>query len=266
MDRSYLLWHGYRVCISERGNGPPLFLVPGLGCGADLWEPFMEYFPHRRLISFDAPGTGRSSTPLYPVSIAQLAALAAAVLDDRGVTQTDVVGFSYGGAVSQQLARDYPERVARLVLAATNCGIGAVLGSPDTLAVMTTPLRFYSATYFERVAADLYGGVTGRDPDKVQSAIGQRSRTPPSSYGYAMQLLGGFGWSSFGFLHEIPHETLVILGDDDPLVPVANGRMLAERIPRAELHIVERAGHLLLWDEPERVAPRIGQFVNQLGG
>lgn len=265
MDRSYLRWRGYRVCISERGSGPPLFLVPGIGCGADLWEPFMEYFPHRRLISFDAPGTGRSSTPLYPVTITQLAALAAAVLDERGVAQTDVVGFSYGGAVSQQLARDYPERVARLVLAATNCGIGAVLGSPDTLAVMTTPLRFYSSTYFERVAADLYGGVTSRDPDKLQSAGGQRRRTPPNSYGYAMQLLGGMGWSSFGFLQEIPHETLVILGDDDPLVPVANGRMLAERIPRAQLEIVERAGHLLLWDEPERVAPRIHQFVNQPG-
>lgn len=266
MERSYLQWRGYRICVSERGSGPPLFLVPGIGCGADLWQPFMEYFPDRRLISFDAPGTGRSSTPLYPVSIVQLAALAAAVLDDRDVEQSDVIGFSYGGAVSQQLARDYPERVARLVLAATNCGIGSFLGSPDTLAAMATPMRFYSENYFERVASALYGGVTGRDRDKLEVAAGQRRSMPPSSYGYAMQLLGGMGWSSFGFLHEIPHETLVILGDDDPLIPVANGHMLAERIPRAELQIVERAGHLLLWDEPERVAPRIGQFVNQVGG
>jgi poly(3-hydroxyalkanoate) depolymerase len=264
VERSFLKWRGYRICVSERGSGAPLFLVPGIGCGADLWQPFMEHFPDRRLVSFDAPGTGRSSTPLYPVSIVQLAALAAAVLDDREVDQTDVIGFSYGGAVSQQLARDYPERVARLVLAATNCGLGSFLGSPDTLAAMATPMRFYSASYFDRIASDLYGGVTGRDADKRQTAIGQRRSMPPNSYGYAMQLLGGFGWSSFGFLHELPHETLVILGDDDPLVPVANGHLLAERIPRAELEIVERAGHLLLWDEPERVAPRIGQFVNQL--
>jgi pimeloyl-ACP methyl ester carboxylesterase len=70
------------------------------------------------------------------------------------------------------------------------------------------------------------------------------------------------GWSSWSFLPEIPHETLVICGDEDPLVPVANCRMLADRIPRAELEIVERAGHLLLWDEPERVAPRIARFMS----
>jgi poly(3-hydroxyalkanoate) depolymerase len=265
MEHSYILWRDLRICISERGSGAPLFLVPGIGCSAEMWEPFMEYFPDRHLISFDAPGTGRSATPLYPVSVVSLATLAVAVLDACGVRQTDVVGFSYGGAVSQQLARDYPDRINRLVLAATNCGLGAVLGSPEALRAMATPLRFYSAAYFERIAPDVYGGATGRDPGRRQDAIGRRRRSPPNSYGYAMQLLGGFGWSSFGFLHEIPHETLVILGDDDPLVPLANGRMLAERIPRAELTIVERAGHLLLWDEPERVAPRIGRFVDGIG-
>jgi poly(3-hydroxyalkanoate) depolymerase len=256
-----MLWRGYRICVLERGSGRPLFLVPGIGCSADMWEPFMEYFPDRRLVSFDAPGTGRSSTPVFPVSVPSLAALAAAVLDDRGIESTDVIGFSYGGAVCQQLAYDYPGRVERLVLAATTCGLGAVLGSPEALAVLATPYRFYSAGYFERVAADVYGGVTGRDAGKLQSAADQRRRQPPNSYGYAMQLLGGFGWSSLAFLHEIVHETLVILGDDDPLVPIENGHMLAGRIPRAELEIVERAGHLLLWDEPERVAPRIGHFM-----
>ena len=75
------------------------------------------------------------------------------------------------------------------------------------------------------------------------------------------RLLGGMGWSSWSFLHEIRHETLVVCGDDDPLVPLVNARMLAARIPRATLEVVERAGHLLLWDEPERIAPQIGHFV-----
>jgi poly(3-hydroxyalkanoate) depolymerase len=247
--------------VSECGYGRPLFLVPGIGCSADMWAPFMGYFPSRRLISFDAPGTGRSSTPLYPVPVSALAALAAAVLDNRGVQCTDVIGFSYGGAVSQQLAYAYPERVSRLVLAATNCGVGSFWGSPSAMAVMTTPLRFYSQVFFENVAADVYGGVTGRDPARRVNASGARLRLPPSSYGYAMQLLGGMGWSSYGFLPEIRHETLVVCGDDDPLVPLVNARMLAERIPNARLEVVERAGHLLLWDEPERVAPQIGQFV-----
>jgi poly(3-hydroxyalkanoate) depolymerase len=254
-------WRAHQICVSEHGRGKPLFLVPGIGCSADMWQPFMHYFPNRRILSFDAPGAGRSSTPLYPVQVSALASLAAAVLDDRGVECSDVIGFSYGGAIAQQLAYDYPERVRRLVLAATSCGLGAFWGSAAAMAVMATPLRFYSPSYFDRVAAELYGGVTGRDAVKRQSAGGARRRLPPSSYGYAMQLMGGYGWSSWSFLPDIPHETLVVCGDDDPLVPVANARMLAARLPRATLEVVERAGHLLLWDEPERVAPQIGRFV-----
>jgi len=261
VKREFIGWRGHQICVSEHGRGRPLFLVPGIGCSADMWAPFIDYFPSRHIISFDAPGAGRSSTPLCPVPVASLAALAAAVLDDRGIECTDVVGFSYGGAIAQQLAYDYPERVRRLVLAATNYGLGSFFGKPVAMAAMATPLRFYSATYFERIAAHMYGGVTGRDPAKRSNASGERRRLPPSSYGYAMQLLGGVGWSSWGFLPKIPHETLVVCGDDDPLVPVANARMLAARIPRAKLEVVERAGHLLLWDEPERVAPQIGQFV-----
>jgi len=238
-----------------------LLLVPGIGCGADMWAPFMDHFPDRRLISFDAPGTGRSTVPLYPISVAALAALAVKVLDDREVERTDVIGFSYGGAVAQQLAYGYPGRVARLVLAATTCGLGSVLGSLAALSVLATPLRFHSASYFERVAARVYGGATGRDSARRQSAINQRRNLPPTSYGYAMQLIGGIGWSSWAFLPAIKHETLVICGDSDPLVPTANGKLLAARIPRAKLEVVEQAGHLLLWDEPERVAPRIGRFV-----
>jgi pimeloyl-ACP methyl ester carboxylesterase len=261
LKREFIEWRGQQICVSEHGRGRPLFLVPGIGCSADMWAPFIDYFPSRRIISFDAPGAGRSSLPLFPVPVRSLAALAAEVLDSRGVDCSDVIGFSYGGAIAQQLAHDYPERVRRLVLAATNCGLGSFWGAPNAVAAMATPLRFYSALYFEHVAANVYGGVTGRDAAKRQNAAGARRRLPPTSYGYAMQLLGGCCWSSWSLLPNIPHETLVVCGDDDPLVPVVNARMLAERIPRATLEVVERAGHLLLWDEPERIAPQIGHFV-----
>jgi poly(3-hydroxyoctanoate) depolymerase len=260
VKREFIEWRGHRICVSEHGRGRPLLLVPGIGCSADMWAPFIDYFPSRRVISFDAPGAGRSSTPLCPVPVASLAALAAAVLDEREVERTDVVGFSYGGAIAQQLAYDYPDLVSKLVLAATNCGLGSFFGRPHAMVAMATPLRFYSETYFESIAANVYGGVTGRDAKKRSNASSARRRTPPSSYGYAMQLLGGFGWSSWSYLPQIRHETLVVCGDDDPLVPLADARMLATRIPRAKLAVVERAGHLLLWDEPERVAPQIGKF------
>ena len=228
-----------------------------------MWAPFAAEFPKRRIIRFDMPGTGLSSTPLYPISIATLAHLSIAVLDHCATPRADVIGFSYGGAVAQQIAYDHPQRIRRLVLAATTCGVGAVPGSIAAMTALATPLRFYSRSYFEQVAAALYGGATGRDTEARKEQIRIRSHAPPpSSYGYAMQMLGANGWSSLPFLSAIPHETLVITGDDDPLVPVENARILADRIPRARLKIVKRAGHLLLWDDAPNVAARVRSFIN----
>jgi pimeloyl-ACP methyl ester carboxylesterase len=255
-------WRGHRVHVTETGQGDPLLLVPGIGNSTNMWTPFIEQFTTRRVIRLDAPGTGLSSTPVFPVSVPALADLLAAVLDDREAPWADVVGFSYGGAVAQQFAFNHPSRVRRLVLAATFCGVGAVPGSLEALAAITTPLRYYSPTYFERTAAATCGGVAGRCSETRSRMMAARREQPPSPYGYALQILGITGWSSWPFLDLIPHETLVISGDDDPLVPVANAMMLASRIPRATLEIVADGGHLLLWDDAKNLGNRIGRFVN----
>src|SRR5437763_16434822 len=99
------------------------------------------------------------------------------------------------------------------------------------LAALMTPLRDYSPSYFNRTAGYAYGGATERDEAVREEMMIARHKRPPSAYGYTMQLLGAFGWSSMPFLTQIPHETLVISGDDDPLIPVANAEMLARCIP-----------------------------------
>ena len=262
MPHQYIAWRGNRVHVTEAGDGDPLLLITGLGGNTEMWTPFIERLMYRRIIRFDAPGTGLSSTPLFPIPVATLSDLVAAVLDACDVPIADVVGFSYGGAVAQQLAYDHPTRVRRLVLASTTCGMYGIPGRFDALAGLMTPLRYYSPSYYERTAEATFGGMTGRDSAARRRMMVARRRQPPSPYGYAMQLLGAMGWTSWPFLHHIPHETLVIAGDDDPLIPVANAEMLARRIPRAQLEIVEGAGHLFLWDDAADNAARIGRFLD----
>jgi pimeloyl-ACP methyl ester carboxylesterase len=79
--------------------------------------------------------------------------------------------------------------------------------------------------------------------------------------GYAMQIAGAAGWSSLPFLHKIPHETLIVVGDDDPLVPVANAYQLGSLIPRSRVEIAENAGHLFLWDDGIREGVVINEFL-----
>ena len=263
MNDDRLDWQGHRIHVVETGAGDPLLLMSGLGCHTGMWTSFVKEFADRHIIRFDMPGTGRSSTPVYPLGVAALAKLAVAVLDHCATPHADVVGFSLGGAVAQQTAYEYPERIRRLVLAGTTCGVGGVFGSMYAMTALATPLRLYSPTYFEQVAAGLYGGATGRDPAiRAQITRSRSTAPPPSWYGYAMQMLAANGWSSLPFLADIPHETLVISGDDDPLVPVENAQILANQIPRAKLAIVKRAGHLFLWDDAQNAVARIRPFID----
>jgi pimeloyl-ACP methyl ester carboxylesterase len=266
MERDFLSWRAHRVHVKVTGEGDPLLLITGLGGSTHMWTQFAHEFPNRRVIRFDAPGTGQSSVPLSPVSVAGIADLAAAILDDLGVELTDVVGFSYGGAVAQQLAYSHPGRVRRLVLAATSCGVWAVPGSFQAMSRLMTPLRYYLPASFERSSGAQYGGLTDRDVSVRHRMMADRRRHPPSPYGYTMQILGTLGWSSLPFLTRIPHDTLVICGDDDPLIPVANAQLLARRIPHARLEISSRSGHLFLWDEAKRLAARIAHFLDGHAG
>jgi poly(3-hydroxyoctanoate) depolymerase len=266
MERDFVSWRGHRVYVKATGQGEPLLLITGLGGSTDMWTPFAQQFQHRRVIRFDVPGMGLSSLPMAPIPVAGIAELAVAVLDDLDVECADVVGYSYGGAVAQQLAFKYPERVCRLVLAATNCGLGAVPGSYAAMVSLSTPLRYYSETYFDRNAAALYGGMTARDLSMRRRMMVERHLHPPSAYGYSMQILGALGWSSLPFLSRIPHDTLVISGDDDPLIPVVNAETLARRIPRARLEIVKRSGHLFLCDEAKRLSVRVRRFLDAGAG
>ncbi|MGD8323713.1 MAG: alpha/beta hydrolase [Gammaproteobacteria bacterium] len=261
MDSSFLFWRGHKIHVAERGSGDPLLLINGLGGHIEMWEALLHHFDGHRIIAFDSPGAGKSSIPMTPVPIARIAELCAAVLTDRGVEWADVIGYSYGGAIAQQFAYDFPSRVRRLVLAATTCGIGGTPGSPRALTVLSTPVRFYSKTYFDRTAELTFGGRTGRNAHVRAEIMESRHKNPPSMMGYAMQIAGAAGWSSLPFLHKIPHETLIVVGDDDPLVPVANAYQLGSLIPRSRVEIAENAGHLFLWDDGIREGVVINEFL-----
>jgi len=260
--RDYTLFTGgHQLHVRELGTGEPLLLLMGLGGNVEMWSPLLAHLTGRRVLAFDAPGTGRSTTPIMPVPVPALADIAAAVLDRAGVGLADVLGYSYGGAVAQQLAVSHPHRVRRLVLAATNAGVGSEPANPDASTALLSPVRYYHPGLFAASAQTVYGGNIGRDPALQAELYAARSSNPPSAYGYALQLIGGAGWSSLPFLHEIIQQTLVLCGDDDPLVPIANSRLLADRIPNAQLRVLTGSGHLLVMDDARRCALHIGRFL-----
>jgi poly(3-hydroxyoctanoate) depolymerase len=254
---------GHQVHTMAMGTGEPLLLLMGLGGNCDMWEPLLPHLETRKVIAFDAPGPGRSSTPAWPVSVPSLADLAATVLAHHNVTAADVLGYSYGGAVAQQLAVRHPSLVRRLVLAATTMGAGSAPGNPEAAKELASPLRYYLPELFERTAATVYGGRVGRDAALRAEMAKSRSEHPPSAYGYALQLMAGWGWTSRPFAERINQPTLIVSGDEDPLVPVENARELNEAIPHSELRLIPGGGHLLLLDDAPATARLINDFLDR---
>ena len=220
---------GLRVAARTTGSGDPVLLLNGMSRPMASWEFVAGALQDRTVIAFDAPGVGASETPMVPRSMSMLADIAVRVLDAVGIEKADVVGYSHGGAVAQQLAVGHPTRVNRLVLLATACGVGAVPGHPrDVTQIMLTPNR---ATRWPR----------------------------PDPLGLLWQLAAISTWSSIPVLGRIDAPTLVICGNYDRAVVPANSRLLAARIPNARLVTIQ-AGHDLQKPGPAAI---VGQLVEQ---
>lgn len=245
------------------GAGPPLLLIIGIGASLELAAPFERELNGRGLptISYDAPGVGESTPYACPRRMGGVARTVERLLDALGHGTVDVFGVSLGGAVAQQLAHQAPHRVRRLILAATGPGLGGVPGSPRVLWTLATPRRFHQPDYYRRVAADIYGGLARRDPDALLHGSPARFTQRSTMRGYAAQLYSVAGWTSVPWLHRLRQPTLVLAGDDDPIVPLINGRILAWLIPDAHLQVIPGGGHLFVLEDPAAVAARVSEFL-----
>ena len=252
---------GLRLHVREVGSGDPLLLINGIGAHTAMWTPLEEVLDEFHLIEFDAPGTGRSATSSYPVSIPALAWLARRVLENCGVASADVLGYSLGGLVAQELAIAFPDHVRRLVLVATSCGWGGIPGRPGAMLNVATPLRYWSPAFSRATIGSMAGGHARRDLDWVRRHGELRQRHPPNAWGYMGQMVGASSWSSLPQLGRIKQPTLVITGDDDPLVPASNSMLLASRLPEARVLVVAGEGHLLLMDSSSAALRPIREFI-----
>jgi poly(3-hydroxyalkanoate) depolymerase len=262
MKESYVRAAGLRLRVARKGTGRPLLLITGIGANLDMWAPFARRVSGRELVAFDAPGTGLSERPCLPLRMGGLADVVRELMDVLALERADVLGYSFGGGLAQELARRAPERVRRLVLCATGPGLGGVPPRPMAALILATPARYYHPRLAALSLPRLAGGRTARDPTVLGEHVAARLARPPDLLGYAYQLCAAAGWTSLPWLHRVKTPTLIVAGDDDPSVPLGNARLLAARLPDARLHIVKGGGHLFLLDEPESAVDPIVSFLD----
>ncbi len=243
-------------------SGPPLLLINGIGAVLDLLDPFVAALPaDREVIRFDPPGVGGSPTGALGYHMTTFAPVVGDLVTQLGHDRVDVLGYSWGGQLAQQLAITRPDRVRRLVLVATTTGALAVPPSPRVLARFLLRRWPQDPVAVLAVATELFGGTVRTHPERAAATLaGIAESLRRGRRGYAQQLAATVGWTSLPLLRLIRARTLVIAGDDDPMIPTANARILQCGIPDASVHR-HPGGHLAIITEAPELAAVVAGFV-----
>jgi pimeloyl-ACP methyl ester carboxylesterase len=239
----------------RRGSGAPLLLITGFGISGAVFEPVLDRYAERfSCIVFDNRGSGRSQAPLRPTSMPELAADAVGLLDELGIASAHVYGVSMGGMIAQEVALRFPERVRGLVLGCTSPG-GPRAVRPtvrELRAVATAAAGAPRSPVDSTLAAVLFSERFRRDePERAHFLLEHFRRHLPAAQGVAAQLLASVFHDTVSRLDQVQAPTLVLHGERDVMAPLGNARMLAERIPNAELAIVPGAGHAYALERPD---------------
>jgi pimeloyl-ACP methyl ester carboxylesterase len=257
--------NGIEVHYETAGSrhAPPLLLITGLTGYADDWfkqvPAFQEDF---YVITFDNRGAGRSTQPEPGYTMIDMANDTAALLDALDISQTFVFGISMGGMIALNLAVHHPQKVNKLALGCTTAG-GPSWTMPDekVQAAMTAPssgdLRqdFYNSQWF-LLAPD----TMENDPRLVEQLAGIAATNPQTPAGFMGQFQAISTHDVTGALVDLSVATLVMHGDLDLLVPLENGRFLAEQIPGAKYNIYPNTGHLFFVEQATAVNDNLRDF------
>ena len=256
----------HQLWVDDRGDGPPVLLIAGLGDPAEAWTFQQEELSARyRTIAFDNRGVGRSPLPDTPLTVAGMADDAATILDELGIDRADIVGFSGGSVTAQELAIRHPERVKSLVLMGT-------FGKGD---------RYFDAvvrmfTWMMDVAPDPHAfleafylwiyTVQAHERGFVDELIAEALAFPHQQSLDSMhqQLDAWANHITLDRLEQVAAPTLVIAGGKDLVCPQHLGKAVADRIPGAQFEVWPDAAHQPFQEEPARFNARLEEFWTSL--
>jgi pimeloyl-ACP methyl ester carboxylesterase len=251
-----------KLYVEEHGEGDPLLLIEGLGQSMWAWREQVPVFAERfRTIAFDTRGTGRSPVPADPYWIPDLAEDAAAILDVR---VAHVVGLSMGGYVALTLALTRPELVRSLVLVGTGAGGPDRVPRPAQVreafaAAMGLPLEEFGR---RTMPYTFSAGWAEANPERFEEILSARLEHPTSYGTIDAHMNACYLYYEEGVeVERIEAPALVIHGDEDLIVPVENGRMLAARLPNARYLELPGRGHNIPLEDPETFNRLVLEFL-----
>jgi 3-oxoadipate enol-lactonase len=253
-----------RIYYERHGEGPAVLFLHGAGSNAATWWQQLPAFPGFSLVTMDIRCFGRSAAPLDEFGFEHFTADALAVLDAERIQRAAVVGQSLGGMIGLRLALRHADRVSALV----TCDSTLAVKHPQLLQLLRDRQVSQRASTIEQ--RSLGAWFLKHHPDRA-ALYAQINHFNPSTH-----TLSGEEWGAtlsrlmapeqllpLSALAEVGLPTLFLVGREDPLVPTAVARELAEAIPGAELAVVADAGHSAYFEQPATFNSRVGDFLRR---
>ena len=247
-------------------DGPPLLLVAGLASDVSSWQTVLPVLSeHFRVIIVDNRGIGRSLPEDAPVSVDLMADDCAALIDHLGYGPVHVLGHSMGGFTALNLAARYPEKVRKLVIAAS----GEKSSSRNTLLFSDLADRYGKgddpAGFFRMVFYWIFSPAFFEDEGTVKGAVEFALSYPfpqaPVSFRNQVNAIAAF--DGRGLARSVKVPALVLAGTEDLLFPAAAGRELAEKFPRGKYLAIEGAAHSIHAEKPKEFAEAVLSFLKE---
>ncbi len=253
------------------GEGNPFILIRGLGSSLEDWvsyniEQFSKTF---KTILFDNRGIGRTDIPDGKYNASMMAGDTVGLMDALGIKKTYLLGFSMGGCIAQEMVLNYPNRVTKLILSSSWSGPshGIVTPIPEENPFLKM-LPLMKEGKIEKLARILINSLFPEDykknnPHIVEKAIKNYMAHPPTPRGFEGQSAYAETFETYDRLSKINIPTLILHGTEDKLVPVENAKILAEKIPSAELILFKNAGHGLIVQEYKLWTQKVIEFLKR---
>ena len=257
------------VYYEVHGEGDPLIMIMGLRRNLEWWyRQVPELSEDYQVIAFDNRGAGRSDKPVMAYSIGLFAQDTARLMDALGVDRAHVLGISMGGYIAQELAINFPEKVRSLVLGCTGAGGDrAALMAPDRLAKFTANEGLTPEEILLK-DVDIYftdALIEGR-PDFIEQFIEISLRHYQPLDAFERQFNACLKHDTLGRVGRISVPTLIMCGDDDPLVPHQNSLILKELIPQADLELFPGGRHCFFIEFADQFNQSARSFLKSLDG
>lgn len=262
--------NGIEIHYEVAGSGEPLVLIAGLGYPLWMWHRMVPYLAqHFQVIAFDNRGVGQTDKPAGAYTAQMLAADTAGLLEALGIEKAIVMGHSMGGFIAQAMALDFPQKISKLILSATNFGGPRHIPiTPEAWAVLSDvtsdPLtRFKNGLMFSTAP-----GWADQNPEIIKTWIEWRIAHPIELAPYQAQMAIGLGLISeaAAFESRLPNvsaPTLILFGKHDKVVPAGNADLLARQIPNSKIAILPDAGHFFPMEVPQAASQVVIDFAKK---